>query len=391
MDSIFEKLKGCVRVKIFGAFPECILNEAAMYAVPLWGVSCEDENTVILSVYECDLNMLQQITREKMCEIEVLNTSGGSRTKGRIKGRLLLIVFLVITAASLCLSSLYIWEIDIVGNTELSDSEILRALSQCGVEIGTFWPGVSSDMVRSQMVELLPEIGWMTVNVNGSRAVVLITERLPKPEIYDSTKPVDIIASRTGIIERISVFNGRQKAEPGQAVTEGEILISGTMDSISNGSRYVCARGDVIARTGRLLYACEPTEQQIKHPDGIIRARYAVCFGKKRIDLFFNSGKTIDGCDKISYVWTLGVDGLFSLPLKFIREELRPYSVTSDRCPDTDRMRTKLGEILRDGTDGEIVRASFSRSEVSGLTVVTLRAQCTENIAKSVDIDYRSF
>ena len=75
---------------------------------------------------------------------------------------------LLLTAVLLLLSSLFIWEINVEGNEKLTTGEILRALEECGVKTGTFWPGLDTDEIRCRMLLRLPELGWMTVNVHGS-------------------------------------------------------------------------------------------------------------------------------------------------------------------------------------------------------------------------------
>ena len=109
---------------------------------------------------------------------------------------------------------------------------MLRALSDCGVSRGCFWPSLSADLVRSRMMTLLPQIGWMTVNVSGSRAIVLVSEREEKPEIYLESAAADIVAGRTGIVTQLSVLSGRPLVSPGQSVLEGETLVSGVMESL---------------------------------------------------------------------------------------------------------------------------------------------------------------
>ena len=385
MSKIYEKLRGKLHVEIFGAFPESVLNAAAISAIELWELECVNENTLRLSLYESDLDAFKEITRRCSCELKLLSTEGGSKDRRTVRRRLTLLIFALITGALLILSSLFIWEIDVRGNEKLSRGEVLRALSQCGVECGTYWPNMSADLVRSGMVRLLPELGWMTVNVSGSRAVVLITERQEKPEIYAEKTAADIIAAKTGIIKRMSVLNGKAAAVPGQAVMDGELLVSGAMDSITNGTRYVRARAAVTADTWYELCAVRPMEEQLKESTVFSRSRFAVVFGKRRINLYIDSGKTIDECDKIIHEYKLGFDGLFALPVKLLREELRYYKTETGGDLDTGGMEQRLDAYLKEQVKGEVLQQSFTEGGAGGLYVLTLRAHCLEDIAKTLD------
>lgn len=64
-------------------------------------------------------------------------------------------------------SSLFVWRIDVTGNEALTTGQILRCLDACGVRPGTYWPGLSNDLVRNDMILRLPQLRWLTVNVRG--------------------------------------------------------------------------------------------------------------------------------------------------------------------------------------------------------------------------------
>ncbi len=387
MSKVYEKLRGRLRVELLGAFPESVLNAAALAAIPLWDMDCVSANTLRLSLYESDGEAFREIVKRCGCEYTLLSTQGGSRDRRTVRRRLPLIIIACVTAALLLLSSLFIWEIDIRGNRQFSRSELLRALSGCGVECGVYWPALSSDLVRSRMLELLPGLGWMTVNVNGSRATVLITERQEKPEIYSEAKPADVVAKKTGIIERLSVLNGKPAVQRGSAVAEGELIAGGRMDSIVGGARYVRAKASALAHTWYELCSAAPVAQEEKTRIRAAGSRFAIIFGKRRINLYINTGNTIDECDKIVHDNKLGIEGLFSLPVRIVREELLRCRRSADCGADYEAMERVLDKRLEDSVDGEILSRSFTRGTAEGLYVLTLRARCLEEIAVTVPME----
>lgn len=383
---IYERITGEVYAEISGAFPGSVLNAAAAQGIELKMLEYADETSLRLRFSERDMPVMEDIIRRCMCDITVLSIFGGSKTGALIKHRLRLLLFILPAICALICSSLFIWEIDIRGNEALSDGEILRALSEAGVDYGSFWPGMNVETIRSDTQMRLPEIGWMAINVSGSRAVVLVRERREKPEIYSAREASDIIASRTGIIRRVSTLNGMALAQIGDAVTEGEMLISGTMDSVANGSRYVCAKGSVIADTWYEHSSITPLDAELKTPHRFSLNRFAFIIGKKRINLYLSSGKTIDECDKIICEYKLGVKGLFALPVTLVREKLTRYDCTAGCDADTAAMRQRLTDTLRSRVIGEINSMSFSEGNYDGVYVLTLRAHCTEEIGKTVPL-----
>lgn len=386
MSRIYEKLRGKLRIEVWGAYVEELLNAGALSAIELWDMERVDGCTLRLSMYEPDYPALSALGEKCGCQIKIISAAGGSRDRKLVRRRGLLLAFMLAASAMLYVSSLFVWEIDVTGNEKLSRGQVLRALSQCGLDQGSFRYSLSADLIRSAMMQKLPELAWMTVNINGSRAVAVIVERQEKPEIYSESQPADIVAARTGIVRRVSVENGRAVVEKGQSVLEGELLVSGTMDSLTKGSKLVRARAQVLADTWQEISAVCPVEEDVKEPSPISRSRFAIIFGKRRINLYFDSGKAIDECDKIVYEYNLGIEGLFSLPLSFVREELRGYELQSGRAADRQQMERQLYSLLDEMVEGQVLSSSFSEGESQGLYVLTLRSHCLENIAELNDM-----
>lgn len=382
MGKIYEKLKGRLEVEVCGAYVEGLLNAAALSAIALWNIRCVDACTVHLCMYETDYPALAALSEKCMCELKPISLRGGSRDRKLIKRRGWLLLFLLLMGLLLFVSSLFVWEVEVVGNQQLTDGQVLRALSRCGVDSGTCRYSVSADLVRSQMLQELPELAWMTVNISGSRAVAVVVERQEKPEIYAESAPADIVAARTGIIRRLSVENGRPVVHGGQSVLAGEPLVSAEMDSLSNGSKYVRARARVLADTWRELSAVCPAQEEVKQPNLISRNRFAVIFGKRRINLYFDSGKAIDECDKIIHEYKLGAEGLFALPVTFVREELRGYETQPQPAYDKQALEQQLNSLLLADVKGQVLEKSFTAAGGETLYVLTLRCHCLEDIAQ---------
>ena len=382
MKNLDDILFGRCKVRITGVLPEAVLNTCAGRGIELWDYERGDRYTVDVWVRESELTALQGIAQGCMCEAEVTQRKGGSRTRRFLKNHLWLWVFFGVFLSLTLFSSLFIWDIEVRGNETLSDGEIIRALAECGVEYGSYWPTLKVDLIRSEMIEKLPELAWMTVNVNGSRAVVSILERLPQPEIYVESESCDLTAAREGIIERVSVLNGKPLVSTGQSVQTGDVLIGGGIDSITDAPRYVRARGEVIARTWHNETAVCPEIQRIKRRDGRVKRRFALKFGKNRINFYPESKKAVDECDKIIHNYKLGMDGVFTFPVSLIVEELRPYTSEEQRLDESAKMKKRLAARIEETVDGEILSRTEASGKKNGLVIASVRCECRENIAE---------
>lgn len=386
MKKFTEQIRGAVRIELCGALPESVLNTCAVNGVMLRELECVDECTVRATVYEDQLKQLRLIAEKTMCEMTVISMRGGSRSRKLVKRRLWLLISAGLVGFLLCVSSLFIWEIDIRGCGRLNEGQVLRALADCGVEPGCFWPGMSADLVRSKMLTLLPELSWMTVNVSGSRAVVLVCERAEKPEIFDESLPRDIVAGKTGIISRVAVQSGKALVSRGQAVIEGEMLVSGRVESITNPPRFVCARGQIMADTYYEICAACPEQLPIKGEQGGTRKKFALKIGQNRINLYFGSGNDIDGCDKIIKEYNMGIEGLFATPVSIVVEELVSREESTEIFSDEAGMKERLYEYLAASIDGEIISRGYSVCREGGVLYVTMSAHCFEDIAQISEI-----
>ena len=383
MERISDALRGSVRLMLFGAFPAGVLNTAAEEGIELWDVESEGVNTLRLSACEGQLEQLCLIAQRAGCEMEIVGRFGGRYGLRRILRRPVLLTGLVLTALLLCCSSLFVWDVEVRGTERLSRGEVLRTLEDCGFGVGSFWPGVNTDLLRSEVMVRLPEIGWMAVNVSGSRAAVAVVEREPKPEIYHSDAAVDLVAARDGLVRRVNVLAGSPQVSKGEIVTEGQTLIACRTESVNGEARTVRARGSVMADTWYEISAVCPVKQTLKNPSGVPHSRFAVVFGKRRLNLYICGGKTIDGCDKIISEFTLGIPGLFSTPIRLVRERFVPYQTSAGDDCDPDEIGRHLYAILEKRTDGQILSSSLSPGRAGELYVLSLRAHCTENIAVS--------
>ena len=379
---ISDLARGVVRLELVGAYPAAVLNAAAAAEVELWDAESAGENVLRLCSYERHLETLSRFAERSGCDLSILDRRGGRFGLRHVLRRPGLVIGAALAVMLLFVSSLFVWEIDVRGLDELSRGEVLRALEDSGFTVGCFWPGLQTEQLESEVMLRLPQIGWMAVNVSGSRAVVVVRERQEKPLIYDPADPCDLVAARSGLIRRVNVLAGQPLVRPGEIVTEGETLVTGALEDLLGGVRSVRARGAVMAETWYEISAVHPKTEERKTPKGLRRSRFALILGKRRLNLYISSGKAIDGCDKIISEYTLGAGELFSLPIRVVREQLVPYE--NSPAPDYDPALTarRLYAMLESRTEGQILSHSFTPGQEGELYVLTLRAHCTENIAR---------
>ena len=333
-------LCGYARLEVCGVHPERVLNACAAAGIACTASEPVDAYTLRITVRARCAETAAELARRCQCEVKTLYRRGlpqllrrAARYRGACAG-LLVAVLAVLT------SSLFIWRIDVTGNETLTTGQILRCLDECGVRPGTYWPALSNDLVRNDMILCLPELRWLTVNV------------------------------------------------PGAAVEPGDVLVSGAVTDLGGGVRPVCARADIRARTRQVLTGQIALTETEKQPAHGARTRWALRAGKKRINFYQNSGISDAECDKIIYEYPFAIRGVFTLPFSLLRERVQPYR-TADAPVSEDAARASLEQALLQqlretiGADGAIISYETAAETTGNVLTVTLTAECEQEIGRA--------
>ena len=380
------RAEGTAECRVIGAEPAGFLNRCAAAGVDIRAAEAEGETELFVIVPLRDLERAEQIALRSQCELKLLRRRGGSVLGKHLLRRWVPALCLIAAFLLLAWSKLYIWEINVTGNERVSSGRIRSALQDCGIGLGSFWPSFTSDNLRSELLMRLPELAWATVNIHGSRAEVIVRERVAKPELFDANEAVDLVAERIGFVTEVRALNGTAAVRPGSAVMPGDVLIAGAADSAFSGRRVLHAVGTVPAETYYELSATAPIQETVRAEEKKQSSRWALLIGKKRVNFYRNSSFCPSDCDKINSIWECKIRGLFALPLALVRERYTTY-VYTEQPRDMNLLRRELEEqlhtqLLAAVGDGRIEQENYSCSEAGDCVTVCLRARCSEDIAK---------
>lgn len=383
---LLNRISGWSDCRVSGTLPAAFLNRCASRGVALLLAEPEGEYSYRVRLRTRDMKKAGRCAAEAQCTLEPLSSGGAPSLARKMRRRALLAAGLLLAFFLLAWSKLYIWEISVTGSETVSAGAVLDALRECGVGLGTFWPDMTSDNIRSELLVKMPELAWATVNIHGSRAEVIVRERVAKPKIYNANVPADLVAAKSGFVTEVRALNGTALVKVGNAVLAGETLISAEMDSAFSCARYVHAAGTVTAETYYELSAATPLTAAEKVYTGETKTRFALVIGNSRWNFFGNSSISPDACDKITEESTLSLGGVFSFPVSLVRETERYYTLEESQR-DLNLAARELEAALHErlvnalGEGGVIESESYSASSSGGLLTVCLRARCAEDIS----------
>lgn len=383
-------LRGYVEIEVEAAFPERVLNLCSQNGIPFWGLVWLSSRQFRVRLRRKDYSRLSARAEKLQCTIRVTRRSGLPFFLRRFRRRYALVAGMAALVLMMGIGSLFIWDIDVSGNTTVSDAEILSALEELGVGIGTFGPSVDSEVIKHHVLLKIDKLSWIAVNVSGSRAHVLVRERVLPPEIVDETIPANLVAEKTGVITRMEVYNGEAQFKVGSTVLAGELLVSGIMDVPTVGTRIVRAEGKVYARTWYELSAKTFLSAAGKDYTGRGTIRWSLLLGDRRINFYWDGRIPFDDYDKIKTEYRLILPDGSRLPLSMVTEtcrEFEPEQRTLSAAGEKAALEAALREELQAKIGGgKILKTRFSSAERGGVLTVFLVGECEEQIAKTVEL-----
>lgn len=396
MQAIINFFRGSVLFTITGAFPERFLNLCAQSGVGFWDLVWQDPHTLRLRVARKDARRVRAVAEKVMCDADARQHAGVPFFLAGFRRRYALLLGLFLSIAAVCVLSRFVLTIQVSGNQKVPTAAILTELSRQGVRLGAYGPGLDVRRISQESLIQLDDLAWMSVNLHGTRAEVLVREKLPDPPLRDEVTPAHVVAEADGIISHMEVLEGQPNFQEGDAVLSGEVVISGIVDlkepkyaTVDAGQRTVHARGNIWARTWRTLEAEISLEAPVKSYTGEKETSWTLVVLGHSMNIFGKGGISQAGYDKITTTHTLTLPGGQVMPLALRRTECRAYETVPaplDRMAAEALLEERLTVRLKGlvGEDGEIVETGFTAREADGMLIVTLKAECQEQIGREV-------
>ena len=263
--SLLRYLRGYVRFKATGRFPERFINIASRNGMRLWEVKRTADGFEACMYISSYLRAIP-LARGAGARLRVKERLGLPTAVRKYRDRVGVAVGAFVFVLTVFIMSQFIWSIDITGLETVSESRMREMLSECGLYVGAFKPALDSGTVSRSVMLDEPRVGWMAVNITGSYASVEIKEESPAPEVPDISSPCNVKASRDGVILSMSVGEGETMIKEGSGVVKGQLLVSGVVENLDGSSRLVRAEASVKASTYHSAEFSIPVEPELTVP-----------------------------------------------------------------------------------------------------------------------------
>lgn len=379
-----------IKIEIISADVAGILNRLNRSGTVILSTELIDDLTVHITVDRKKLHLTQSVLRKESAEHKIISPFIRENVFRRILRRpILWSGICAITILTLFLQGRVLF-VRVAGNRITPANMIIDCANQCGISFGSSVADLRNEKIKNALIQRIDCLKWVGIEVKGCVVTIHVQEdQIPKEQFVPTSEVSHIIAVRDGLITDITTTNGQPQCEVGQAVREGQILISGYTDY---GKVIKCCRadGEIFARTQRTIELVTPDNYSYRKSAECTSVHYSVKIGNKLINLSSDSGISPADCVKIykEKPWTLP-DG-YVLPVTWIVETWISFENDSQFLVDrTDHgwMKDYARDYLRKKMiAGNMIMEEFDFTCSSFGCRMEAKYLCEEMIGRSVDL-----
>ncbi len=170
-----------------------------------------------------------------------------------LKNRFGIIFALFLSLFLIILSTFFVWSVRIEGNETVPDEKIISLLKESGFYEGVRKGIVDTDSVENEVLNRCHEISFLSINVHGMVADVVVHERISSAKPESELRVFDLVADCDGVIVSSTVFGGQKLFSDGDTVVKGQLLVAGLTENSLGGILPIHSSGKIYARTSRTL------------------------------------------------------------------------------------------------------------------------------------------
>ena len=389
MGKIYEYLRGSYTVTARAESVCRALNVLMKNNVPFYGVKAEGGGLVGFCLEPDAFRKYVALTAEMTIEDERVTRRGLFAFASGYKMRIGFFIGAVLCAALLAASSFFVWDINVSGQTGLSEKEILKTLEGYGLYIGAYIPNIDTMRRENELVIDTEELSYASINLRGTVAEVVVRERKEK-DVENISLPSNLVANCDGQIESIEVRGGMPTVKKGQIVKKGQLLVSGVIDSQAVGYRLVRARGEIYARISRSFTAEVPLVREKKSRTGEKKTRVTIRFFAKKINLFSNNDISFEKYDTIEEEKRLCLFDRVELPVFIIKTTYSEYVTETEKISEEQALsiaeKELAGQTEKTLSEAQIL-AREERTEINdGILTLYTDIDCIADITSEIFI-----
>ena len=226
MRCVIRNLRGVVLVSTDNPAPERFFNLCRMKKIRIWDITKTDKGCQF-SIGAADYLQLKEPLKKCGMKLVILRKTGLPFFMVRYRKHYSFVAGMLLAASLLQIMSMFVWEIEVDGNSYYTDNVIVSYLQGNDVYVGCRMSKVMCDSLEQKIRKDFDDITWVSAEKSGTKLIVHIKENDGDNVAGKAKSPSDIIASSDGVVESIVTRCGTPLVKKGDEVKTGDVLVSG--------------------------------------------------------------------------------------------------------------------------------------------------------------------
>ena len=229
MKNLIRWFCGYLCIHLNGRQINRFFNLCARNGIELWNIKNDMERMAKANMKLKDVYLIRPFLKKTKTHFRIVKKKGLPFWCYRHKFLKWFPVFLVV-GVFLYLNSLnYIWNIEIVGNSKISTTEILELISANDL-VGKKKKSIDCTDIEYQLREEYNQMGWVSVFVDHTNLCIYIKESLYDEYVFEEQDTIaryDYVAEQDARIFSIVTRQGTALVKKGDIVKKGDVLVKG--------------------------------------------------------------------------------------------------------------------------------------------------------------------
>ena len=383
--NIWKSIGGMLEIELTSADLGDVFCAAGEARIPLYCVETLGPLTAKLMICRRDHKALTALCDKRGDHIKILRKLGLYWKSLKLLHRPILLIGIGILTALFLILPTRVLFIRVEGNQSIPTNQILEAAEACGIRFGISRRAVRSERVKNRLLGEVPALQWAGVNTHGCVAVISVRERWAQTQERPNPGITNVVAARDGVVDSCTALRGNLLCQPGQAVTQGQILISGYTDCGTT-IQAASAQGEIFARTIREFQAVTPAQEAVRGEISGKKRSYRLVLGKNIIKFPRNSGIWDSSCGRMYEEYYITLPGGYQLPIALAVDEYTFYD-TKNQAKNPNHVHTVLKDFEEDSLRNQMIAGTILQGkpdiiEENGLFVLRGRYLCREMIGR---------
>ncbi len=277
-DRLLNFLKGFVVFSARGGFPERFINLCWANNIEIKNIRTYKETITAL----CDIKFyrkIRHVAKKSGMKVRIIKKTGLPFWLHKKRKRIGILYGIVFFALMTYFLSGFVWCVDVSGNKDIPEEDILASFASCGVKTGIKKDIPAAKEISRQVLSKNDSLMWAAVNIDGCKITIEVKEMAsPQTESTEQT-PSNIVAEKSGQITLIENFVGTSLTEVGSAVEKGDILVSGAVTNKDETVNFYKAQANVIAKTKNTVSSRVDIKREMRVYGRVKNKNYVSFFG----------------------------------------------------------------------------------------------------------------